>query len=70
MENGIFNCTKNKSADLYVCEIECNEDYFFDHVPADNYTCGNSTFYLWDFITDDNPDGILPKCIRKFCFYN
>lgn len=25
--------------------------------------CGKDTFYLWDFQTDDNPDGKMPACL-------
>lgn len=25
--------------------------------------CGRDTFYLWDFQTDDNPDGKMPVCL-------
>lgn len=45
------------------CTIECADGYDFDHEIKPNYMCGKNTFYLWDFQTDDNPDGKMPACL-------
>lgn len=45
------------------CTIECADGYDFDHEIKPYYMCGKNTFYLWDFQTDDNPDGKMPACL-------
>lgn len=51
------------------CSIECADGYDFDHEIKPYYMCGKDTFYLWDFQTDDNPDGKMPACLGTYEFF-
>ncbi|XP_061166391.1 neurogenic locus Notch protein-like [Saccostrea echinata] len=59
-EHALLDCvndTKNLN-----CTIECENGYDFDHETKPFYLCGEDTFYMWDFQTEDNPDGKTPVC--------
>lgn len=57
------NWTCNNDTENMNCTIECADGYDFDHEIKPYYMCGKNTFYLWDFQTDDNPDGKMPACL-------
>lgn len=59
--NGSVTCT-NDGVDN-VCELVCDDGFVTDIPIPDNYTCGNSTFNLWDFKIDTNVYSRLPSCI-------
>lgn len=60
LEHTIWTCI-NDSVGVN-CTVDCADDYDFDHTIKPYYFCGQDTFYLWDFQTDDNPYGKTPYC--------
>eukprot|EP00105_Crassostrea_gigas_P019111 XP_011437468.1 PREDICTED: uncharacterized protein LOC105335342 [Crassostrea gigas] len=58
------NWTCTNDSENMNCSIECADGYDFDHEIKPYYMCGKDTFYLWDFQTDDNPDGKMPACLE------
>lgn len=60
LDNVILTCSND--SDGINCTFDCEDGYDFDHDIKSFYYCGKDTFYLWDFQTDDNPDGKTPYC--------
>lgn len=66
LEHTIWTCI-NDSVGVN-CTVDCTDDYDFDHTIKPYYFCGQDTFYLWDFQTDDNPFGKTPYCSSEILF--
>jgi hypothetical protein len=62
--NGSLRCTGSPETGLK-CSISCNNGFNFDNAVKPIYECGPTTIFLWDFKTDDNPNGNLPSCKPK-----
>ncbi|XP_078325464.1 uncharacterized protein LOC111124244 isoform X3 [Crassostrea virginica] len=60
-ENGTLNCTGSPDTG-FNCTISCKSGFSFDRGIKPFYECGPTTLFLWDFKTDDNPNGNLPTC--------
>ncbi|XP_061173458.1 uncharacterized protein LOC133182626 [Saccostrea echinata] len=60
LDHAIWVCS-NDSGGIN-CTVDCEDGYEFDHDIKPFYYCGRETFYLWDFQTDDNPNGKTPYC--------
>lgn len=63
-EHVLLSC-QNDSNNIN-CTISCEDGYAFDHSVKPFYVCGESTYYLWDFKTLDNPNGKLPQCTGTY----
>lgn len=50
---------------MIVCYHNCDDGYWFDEDVRPDYRCGNETFHLWDFQTEENPYARLPSCSSK-----
>ncbi|XP_062584689.1 sushi, von Willebrand factor type A, EGF and pentraxin domain-containing protein 1-like [Saccostrea cucullata] len=59
--NGSLNCSGSPDTG-FNCTISCNRGFDFDKGIKPFYECGPNTFFLWDFKSDDNPNGDLPTC--------
>ncbi|XP_061164195.1 sushi, von Willebrand factor type A, EGF and pentraxin domain-containing protein 1-like [Saccostrea echinata] len=59
--NGSLNCSGTPDTG-FNCTVSCDRGYAFDEGVKPFYECGPSTFFLWDFKTEDNPNGYLPTC--------
>lgn len=62
-DNGTLNCTGSPDTG-FNCTIACNSGFSFDRGVKPYYECGPTTLFLWDFNSDDNPNGDLPTCNR------
>lgn len=62
-DNGTLNCTGSPHTG-FNCTIACNSGFSFDRGVKPYYECGPTTLFLWDFNSDDNPNGDLPTCNR------
>lgn len=60
-DNGTLNCTGSPHTG-FNCTIACNSGFSFDRGVKPYYECGPTTLFLWDFNSDDNPNGDLPTC--------
>ncbi|XP_069124618.1 sushi, von Willebrand factor type A, EGF and pentraxin domain-containing protein 1-like [Argopecten irradians] len=63
--HAVLDCLWDTSDDAINCSLSCEDGYDFDHAAKESYRCGQDTFHLWDFQTDDNPYGRLPDCTKK-----
>lgn len=59
-----MNCTGSPNTG-FNCTIACNSGFSFDRGVKPYYECGPTTLFLWDFKSDDNPNGDLPTCNRR-----
>ncbi|XP_070552541.1 uncharacterized protein [Ptychodera flava] len=58
--NGHLHC--NESGEEKECTVFCKSGYAFGEAPMDLYTCGRSSYWVWNHQHFDNPTARLPSC--------